>query len=226
MSVGLIPALLDKADLPEHQKFRGDNILSVNEAPEPSDVIWENLETTLKHQVIELSCTFGVTFLIIAAAGGIIVGLNADYPAVAAIFVSVCNGGLPAAFKALTATEEHLTQTSRQGSLLLKLVFSRWLTTAIIIWSIVPFDEILTFSFLSKAGTVLFADAFTTPLIRLFDPAGRFARNYSAKSAPTQDKMNSYELPQPPRTYRPLTRPLVAGSSRTPPGSSPSATRT
>ena len=45
---------------------------------------------------------------------------------------------------------------------------------------------------MTKAAAVLFADAFTTPIIRSLDPAGRFARNYSAKSAKTQAKMNSF----------------------------------
>ena len=192
MSVGTIPAILNQADLPEHQKFRGTNILSVSEAPEPTDVIWENLETSLVHQIVELSCTFGVTSVLVAIAAFIIITLNKTNPAAAAIFVSVCNGGLPTAFKIITNTEEHLTNTSKQSSLLLKLVLSRWLTTAIIIWNVVPFDETLTAGFITKVATVLFADAFTTPIIRAMDPAGRFARNYSAKSAPTQEKMNSF----------------------------------
>jgi hypothetical protein len=192
MSVGTIPAIMNIADLPEHQKFRSDNILSVSEAPEPTDVIWENLETTLQHQIIELSTTGFATCVIIGLAGLIIVTLNETMPAVAAVFVSMCNGGLPAVFKAITNTEEHLTNTSKQSSLLLKLVLSRWLTTAIIIWSIRPFDTTLTAGFLTKVGAVLVADAFTTPIIRMMDPAGRLARHFSAKSAPTQEKMNSF----------------------------------
>lgn len=51
MTVGKIPALLNTAtNIPEHQRFRQDNILSINEAPEPTDVIWVNLETSIQHQ--------------------------------------------------------------------------------------------------------------------------------------------------------------------------------
>ena len=66
MTIGTIPALMDTAmNIPEAMRFRGTNILSVNEAPEPTDVIWVNLETTIKHQVIELSTTMFVTCFII-----------------------------------------------------------------------------------------------------------------------------------------------------------------
>merc|ERR1711871_141949 len=106
--------------------------------------------------------------------------------------VSACNGGLPAFLKALNELEEHPTQGSRQQSLLLKLVLSRWFTSALIIWIIRGFEDTLKESFLTKAAAILFADFITTPMIRIMDPAGRFARNYSAKSAKTQEKMNSF----------------------------------
>lgn len=54
------------------------------------------------------------------------------------------------------------------------------------------YEDTIRESFLTKAAAILFADAFTTPIIRFMDPAGRFARNYTAKSAKTQSKMNSF----------------------------------
>ena len=45
MTVGTIPALLNQAgNISQNQKFRGENVLAVCEAPEPTDVIWVNLE--------------------------------------------------------------------------------------------------------------------------------------------------------------------------------------
>lgn len=111
-------------------------------------------------------------------------------PTIAGFFISACNGGLPAFLKALNETEEHLTQGSRQTSLLLKLVLSRWMTAAIVIWLIRGFENTLKESFMTKAAAVLFADAFTTPILRLMDIGGRLGRHYSAKSAKTQEKVS------------------------------------
>jgi len=193
MTVGIIPALLNKANnIPEAMRFRGSNILSVIEAPEPTDVIWVNLETTFKHQVIELSVTMFITILIITVLALIIWQLSGSSPTMAGFFISAANGGLPAFLKALNETEEHLTQGSRQTSLLLKLVLSRWMTAAIVIWLVRGFENTLKESFMTKAAAVLFADAFTTPVIRMMDPAGRYGRAFAAKKAKTQEKMNSF----------------------------------
>jgi len=48
--------------------------------------------------------------------------------------------------------------------------------------------------FINKIWAILLADAITTPVLRLMDPANRLGRNYFAKTAPTQEKMNSYFL--------------------------------
>ena len=98
---------------------------------------------------------------------------------------------LPAVLKAINNTEEHLTQGSKQASLLLKLVFARWMTTGFIIWGIRPFEETLRAVFLAKVSALLFADAFTTPVMRFMDIGARISHNYSAKKAATQEKMNS-----------------------------------
>jgi hypothetical protein len=193
MTVGTIPAILNTAtNIPEHQRFRKENILSVSEAPEPTDVIWVNLETTMMHQVKELTFTMTLTVGLVAILGVCIWQISESSPTMAGFFVAACNGGLPAFMKALNETEEHLTQGSRQTSLLLKLVLSRWFTAAIITWIIRGFENTIRESFLTKAAAILFADAFTTPIIRCLDPGGRVARNLSAKSAKTQAKMNSF----------------------------------
>ncbi|GMH48808.1 hypothetical protein TL16_g00380 [Triparma laevis f. inornata] len=193
MTVGTIPALLNQAtNIPEHQRFRKENILSVSEAPEPTDVIWVNLETTMPHMIKQTAFSMTLTVTLVAILGLAIWQISESSPSLAGFFVAACNGGLPAFMKALNETEEHLTQGSRQSSLLLKLVLSRWFTAAIITWVIRGFSNTIRESFLTKAAAILFADAFTTPIIRMMDPGGRVARNVSAKSAKTQAKMNSF----------------------------------
>lgn len=133
-----------------------------------------------------------VTCAIVSIVAVIIWQISGSSPTTAGLFISLCNGGLPVFLKMLNETEEHLTQGSRQTSLLLKLVLSRWMTAAIVIWLVRGFENTLKESFLTKAAAVLLADAFTTPVLRLLDPFGRLGRHHSAKSAKTQEKMNSY----------------------------------
>jgi len=87
-------------------------------------------------------------------------------------------------------TEQHLTQGSRQTSLLLKLVFLRWTTTGFI--GFIFRSETLSEDFVGKIWSILLADALTTPLIRLFDPVNRLKMRFWAGKASSQEKMNSY----------------------------------
>ena len=192
MTVGVIPAMLEAAaHIPEHQRFRGTNVLSINEAPEPTDIIWVNLETSIQHRVIEQTCTLSASFFIVTICGVIIYFVSGVNAAAAAMFISISNGMLPAILKQINNTEEHLTQGHKQASLLLKLVFARWMTTGFIVWGIRDFTETLKAVFLSKVSAVLFADAFTTPVLRFMDLGSRYSHNFAAKKASTQEKMNS-----------------------------------
>ena len=186
----------DRANMPERHIFRGKNVLDVCEAPEPTDVIWENLEVTLKHQLIEQSTTFVISMAIISLCGYIIYLFHkADSSgSLAAIFISVTNSVLPAVLKGINETEEHYTQGSKQTSLLLKLVFLRWMTTGFIVLIVNEAVTTLDEKFVAKIWAILIADAVTTPILRLLDPANRIGRNYLAAKAPTQEKMNSYFL--------------------------------
>jgi len=90
MTVGTIPAMMEiAAHIPEHQRFRGTNVLSVVEAPEPTDVIWENLETPFRHRVIEQTTTLTASFAIVAICGLLIQVISSTNAALAAMFISL-----------------------------------------------------------------------------------------------------------------------------------------
>ncbi|GMH93040.1 hypothetical protein TrVE_jg7780 [Triparma verrucosa] len=196
LTTGTIPAALEwVGELPPHMIFRGTNVLSVCEAPEPTDVIWENLETPLKHQIIEQTMTLILSLGIVALCAYIIYLLNeAGQSFLAAFFISITNSVMPSVLKMINETEEHLTQGSKQTSLLLKLVFLRWMTTGFIVLLIRDTDGTLDEKFVGKVWAVLLADAITTPTLRLLDPSARIGRNYLSKKAESQEKMNSYFL--------------------------------
>ena len=46
--MGSIPAALETSTLPKKFRFRYTNIMSVKEAPEPSEILYENAHFTLK----------------------------------------------------------------------------------------------------------------------------------------------------------------------------------
>jgi len=196
MTVGTIPAALDfVGDLRKHLIFRGTNVLDICEAPEPTDVIWENLETPFKHQVIEQTVTNTLSLGIVALCGYLIYAIHeAGMPGLAAIFISVTNSVMPTALKAINEQEEHLTQGSKQTSLLLKLVVLRWMTTGFIVLLVRDVATTLDEEFIKKIWAILLADALTTPCLRLLDPGSRLGRYYFSKKAETQEKMNSYFL--------------------------------
>jgi hypothetical protein len=136
LTVGTIPAMMDvSASMAKRHIFRGTNVLDVCEAPEPTDVIWENLEVTFKHMVIEQSVTFTLSMGIIALCAYLIYLFHKvdDTGALAATFISVTNSVMPTVLKAINETEEHYTQGGKQTSLLVKLVFLRWMTTGFVV---------------------------------------------------------------------------------------------
>ena len=115
-------------------------------------------------------------------------------PGLAAIFISITNSVMPIALKTINEQEEHLTQGSKQTSLLLKLVVLRWMTTGFIVLLVRDVTATLDEEFITKIWAILLADAFTTPLLRLLDPSSRLGHYYFSTKAETQEKMNSYFL--------------------------------
>ena len=195
LTTGVVPAMMDSVtSIPDRFRFRGKNVLSVREAPEPTDVIWQNLEVSFKYQLIERTCAFVASVAIIAICAVLIYLMHDfdDTGGMAAIFISITNAVMPAVLKAINETEEHYTQGSKQTSLLLKLVLLRWMTTGFIVLAVRDAGTTLNANFVRKIWAVLLADAITTPILRLADPMTRFGHHYAAKRAKTQAKMNSY----------------------------------
>ena len=80
-------------------KFRGTNVLKVEEAAEPGEVNWSNQSVSITRRILELVCTMTLTFILVAgSAVGIWLTSLVD-PAFAAIFISVSNSILPTVMK-------------------------------------------------------------------------------------------------------------------------------
>eukprot|EP00968_Pinguiococcus_pyrenoidosus_P003539 scaffold228_cov312-Pinguiococcus_pyrenoidosus.AAC.57 len=153
------------------------NQLAVVEAPEPSDVIWKNQSVPLWLRLTEQAVGFTGCAVVVALAAVIIdVLAESGQGAAVGFFIAGANSILPALMKFFTEIESHLSFSSKQTSMLIKLVVARWMTTGVIYRIITPTEEVTSEDSLHQVYNILFADAVTTPFIRLLDIGGRLNR--------------------------------------------------
>lgn len=193
LTTGLIPAMLEsKNAVAAEDLFDGDNVLKVEEACEPNEVIWANQHYDVVHRSTEQVVAYCITAGLVAVSA-VCIWLTAKVdPNFAAIFISVSNGILPTLIKTMVGVEHHLTGSSQQASLLMKIVMIQWMNTAFIIYIIKPKDTVLDEPYIQQVSKILWADAFTTPILTFIDPMCRINHYILAPRAKTQLKMNSY----------------------------------
>jgi hypothetical protein len=201
LSQGLLTAAFDKGrdKMDANHIFKGTNVLSVLEAPEPSEVFYEdvqvNFDLRLRQQSRTLLYTFFMVCISVVICKMIAVGTG---PAIAALWITITNIAVPMVIKHFVLKmEDHVSLNAQQLSLFLKLTFFRWMNTAVVIYLITNFDAFLTVASMKQIQAVLFADAVTTPLIRTLNPSDAINQLIICNYAPTQEKMNSYFLGTP-----------------------------
>ena len=62
LSNGIVPAFFNFGELPEAFRFRGTNVLAITEAPEPTEIIWEQLTTRSNTDAIKAYAVAGSMF--------------------------------------------------------------------------------------------------------------------------------------------------------------------
>jgi hypothetical protein len=195
LTIGTIPALLNKsARITPDKQFRFTNVLAVTEAPEPSEILYAGMHVPMVKRVRSFirGCVLAIALLFIASDLTELVAQASQTGA--AIMISVWNAALPVAMKQLTNAESHISAGSKQNSLLIKLVLVRWINTGIMIYVACPFHKMLSQQQVAMIAKILFADASTKPLFQAIDIGGCLKRYIFAKTAKTQDRMNSYFL--------------------------------
>jgi len=198
LTQGTITAAFDmgKDKMPPEYVFKGTNVLAVKEAPEPSEVFWEDVQVTFKIRVKQQTKTFFATVLLVV---GSVFACKALQGAVgaggAAIWISLTNIVVPIVIKMfVTGMEDHVSVNDQQLSLFLKLTFFRWMNTAVVIYVITDFDAFLTLKAMKQVQAVIMADAITSPIIRTCDPSMLINQLIICHYTLTQEKMNSYFL--------------------------------
>jgi hypothetical protein len=107
--------------------------LRVSQAPEPTDILWENLEVTWTERVVRALVSYAITFLILVCSFGIILGLNLyqtgqnkslykyGISALISIIVSIINFIVITLINILTDTERKISVSTKYLSNSVKL---------------------------------------------------------------------------------------------------------
>ena len=215
LTMGLIPAAFDmgKDKMDPAHVFQGTNVLAVKEAPEPNEVIWEDVDVMFNKRVKQQSITFVITCFMVFGSIFVCKGLQIGTgPTGSALWISLTNIAIPMVLRKLCfIVEDHVSANDQQISLFLKLTFFRWCNTAIVLYFITDFDEFLTVKAIKQVQAVIIADALTTPIIRTLNPADAINQLLVCNYAYTQEKMNNYFLGTtwyPAERYADMTKTL------------------
>jgi hypothetical protein len=201
MSVGLVPAWLDWKDQvrPEHL-FRNRNLLQVEEAPEPSDLIYENLHITTLRSLWAQSRTWALTISINGAVFYMLQEIdNYGYTLVAALLIPTFSDIIASVLEVLVRLEGHHTKSGMEVSYFTKLQASRWFITCFCFWFIYDFTETNSDAELYQIYQVMLADAFFAPIKRALDLDGFIRRRIMAPRAKTDER--AVQLHQPSRWF-------------------------
>lgn len=112
----------------------------VEEAPEPEDIIWENIGAPLGERIRMKMITYLISFLLLGASFGIIFGLavaqkqgnNVTLSLLISFVVSIINVLLSLAIQYLTVFEKDWTSTSYQSSVGFKIIFCQLINTIVL----------------------------------------------------------------------------------------------
>ncbi|GMH94230.1 hypothetical protein TrST_g13678 [Triparma strigata] len=195
LSTGLIAAWTDTSkNIPVTQRFRGKNVLKIEESKEPSATRWSEIHISTVQKYKERFISWTLTLGIIIGGGFSVYGIHKSGEiAIAAGFISIFNSVIPILCSIFNSLESHASEGGAQESLYMKIAFARWTNTAIVICVITPFTSMInTTELLLQVYTVLFADVITYPLFRILDFGGTFNKFFLAPYAKNQAVINTY----------------------------------
>jgi len=89
--------------------------------------------------------------------------------------------------------ETHQSESQLQASLYYKIVLFRWVSTALIFFTIIPFTDTISFGkngLITRVYLQYFSDITLSNVLQLLDIGGNLKRHFLAPRAKTQDAMN------------------------------------
>lgn len=179
--------------------FRGERVLRVKEAVEPSDVRWVDLQSSSR-QRFELHIASALGMLIfIALSGFVIYRLARNFPSqYAAMFITFTNSFVPVVCTFITDVESHPTEHGKQISLYIKMTLFRWYNSAVALSVTSTFVETISVdadfsrqSLIYQVYPVILAELFCNPLLEVMDMTENFRKHILAPRGRDQEEMNS-----------------------------------
>lgn len=161
----------------------------MNEAPEPREVMWCELDTTIVQWCASLVTGIAACTLYMLAAFVLMFTVKAS-PWLVAIVVNVLNMAVAPIMIYITGQERHLTRESEHVWLFGKLVFTRWMVSVVLLKVITPFTETISEHSITTIRNVLVLDTFFKPVIQAIDLPGIFDHYVLSSFSRTQEKMN------------------------------------
>lgn len=208
MQVGVLATVTDAANasVPRSLRFRGSNVLQMEQASEPSSVQWKNVgvrwPTRFRQQVtsvaVVVALMVGVYFLTMmlkqryvdVAHGSDVQRRSNLYILAYALAVTDLLGCQVLYYVDLL--EQHQTKEREQVSMLNKLVLFRAFNGAVVIYLLTDFTDMLSEQNLLQIQAILIANLVTAPLLQLLGLYARVVRWLVAPHAKTQKKLNQY----------------------------------
>ena len=195
LKMGSISAMLN-TNMPYEDRFRFKNVLAINEAPEPREIVWTELNTDITTVLLSLLEGVVASIMFILVSYGLI-QVVFDVPWLVGLVIGILNMAVAPVMIAITDRERHLTLTSQHCWLLLKLVITRWTISVILVRRLIPFNETLDLKRLQTIRDILLVDAFLKPIVQAVDIPGLVDHYIRAPFAKSQDKMNRLFLGAP-----------------------------
>jgi len=182
--------------LPTKHLFRGNMVLDVTEADEPSSIRWLDLDISLSVRIVQRIFTFTATFILIYAGALFIASVHKHSAMIAGFVISILDKVVPKVCSKITSFESHGSEGRRQVSQFIKVVAFRWVNTAIVMEIITPFTDTVSLSggdnMIDSVWAIFFAEIVIKPAVQLGDIPGNFKRHVLAPRAVDQRRMNSY----------------------------------
>jgi hypothetical protein len=177
LTAGLIPSLLDIQTVEPEYLFRGKNQLMVDEAPEPHDVIWENLGMTSPSEKFRQSlvCTSYLLVLNFGFATVVWYAFKNYSSFITSIVISLIDDYAPGLIRlTVDTTETHSRLSTRQWSIMSQMFFFLVVNSAVVIYVITPTTQTLSPDNIQQIAEIIVFNSFFSPVLRFLQLETRF----------------------------------------------------
>ncbi|KAE9322509.1 hypothetical protein PF008_g17572 [Phytophthora fragariae] len=205
--IGLFSTQFDwtSRSLPNRLRFRGTNILHVEQAVEPSSVQWNSAGVLWRWRVLQQALTISIVGGMMAAVYFLTLWLKETYigndlpdsKRRGRLFILAYTLAMTDMFGCrllsyVDKLEQHQTKEREQLSTLNKLLLFRGFNGAVVLYLLMDFTDVLSQENLLQIQALLIANLITAPVIQLISPFEKFYRWYYGPKSKTQRKLNSY----------------------------------